>query len=120
MELGNLFQRPEVPTPVELFSILWETPNLRVERIFSTGQTTPPGEWYDQSQDEWVVLLQGNATLVYGDGTVQLLGPGDYVLIPAHKRHRVEFTSSDPPCVWLAVHGGPSPETGGEVSRSGP
>jgi cupin 2 domain-containing protein len=99
---------------VEVFTALLETPHLRVERIVSTGQTTPVGEWYDQSQDEWVVLLQGRAILTFGDRTSQSLESGDYVFIPAHQRHRVDFTSSDPPCVWLAIHSGPGPEAGGK------
>ncbi|MBD2232649.1 cupin domain-containing protein [Phormidium tenue] len=101
---GNLFQLPDPLPAAELFTALFETPHLRVERILSTGQTTPPNEWYDQSQDEWVVLLQGSATLTYEDGASLVMGPGDYVLIPAHRQHRVSFTSSDPPCVWLAIH----------------
>ncbi|MBD2113228.1 MULTISPECIES: cupin domain-containing protein [Cyanophyceae] len=103
-ESGNLFQLPDPLPAAELFTVLFETPRLRIERILSTGQTTPPDEWYDQSQDEWVVLLQGSATLTYEDGASLALGPGDYVLIPAHRRHRVDFTSSEPPCVWLAIH----------------
>ena len=101
---GNLFQLPDPLPTAELFTTLFETRQLRVERILSTGQTTPPDEWYDQSQDEWVVLLQGSATLTYEDGASLALEPGTYVLIPAHRRHRVSFTSSDPPCVWLAIH----------------
>lgn len=104
MPSGNLFQLPDPLPAAELFTALFETPHLRVERILSTGQTTPPDEWYDQSQDEWVVLLQGSATLTYEDGASLAMGPGDYVLIPAHRRHRVSFTSSEPPCVWLAIH----------------
>ena len=101
---GNLFQLPEPLPAVEEFAALFETSHLRVERIVSTGQTTPPGEWYDQSQAEWVMLVQGRATLTYEDGATLAMGPGDYVLIPAHVRHRVDYTSSEPPCIWLAVH----------------
>ncbi|MFQ4139309.1 cupin domain-containing protein [Nodosilinea sp. PGN35] len=100
----NLFELPAPLPEAESFSALFETPHLRVERILSSGQTTPPGQWYDQSQNEWVVLLQGSATLTYEDGAAIALGPGDYLLIPAHVRHRVDFTSREPPCVWLAIH----------------
>ncbi|MBD1873383.1 cupin domain-containing protein [Nodosilinea sp. FACHB-131] len=103
-ESGNLFQLPDPLPAAELFTALFETPHLRVERILSTGQTTPADQWYDQSQDEWVVLLQGSATLTYEDGASLTMGPGDYVLIPAHRRHRVDFTSREPPCIWLAIH----------------
>jgi cupin 2 domain-containing protein len=75
-----------------------------VERIVSTGQASPPDRWYAQHRDEWVVLLQGEAELAYDDGSRLGLGPGDYVLISAGERHRVEWTREDPPCIWLAVH----------------
>ena len=80
----------------------------RVERIVSTGQATPPGEWYDQDGDEWVVLLSGAAGLLFeGEAAARPLEPGDWVLIPAHARHRVEWTAADEPTVWLAVHMAP-------------
>ena len=64
-----------------------------IERIISTGQSTLPGEWYDQNKDEWVILLQGEAILSYEDGSQIKLTVGDYLLIPAHQKHRVEYTS---------------------------
>ena len=91
-------------TDRETVELLLERPGVRVERIVSTGQATPPGHWYDQPGDEWVALLAGRATLRLEDGALVELGPGDWLLIPAHLRHRVEATSADPPCVWLAVH----------------
>jgi cupin 2 domain-containing protein len=78
--------------------------DVLVERIVSTGQSTPPGSWLEGSRDEWVVLLEGEAELAYGDGSRLALRPGDHVLLAAGMRHRVEWTSSDPPAVWLAVH----------------
>lgn len=101
--LANLFELPPLP-PAEYFELLAVGQNLRIERIISTGHTTPAGEWYDQEQDEWVILLQGEAKLVYADGTDCYLKPGDHLLIPAHRRHRVDYTSTQPPCIWLAVH----------------
>ena len=80
---------------------------MRIERIVSTGQTTAPAQWYDQPGDEWVVLLSGRATLRWEDGALCELAPGGWLLIPAHVRHRVEATSMDPPCVWLAVNVAP-------------
>jgi cupin 2 domain-containing protein len=101
----NLFQLP-IPLPIaEQFETLAQGHQLRIERIISTGQITAPGEWYDQELDEWVILLQGQAELRLGDGPRQPLKAGDYLLIPAHCRHRVEYTSADPPCIWLAIHG---------------
>ena len=79
--------------------------NIQIERIISTGQTTPSGQWYNQELDEWVILLQGEAELCYADYTKIKLKAGDYLLIPAHTKHRVEYTSIEPPCIWLAVHG---------------
>ena len=74
---------------------------LRVERIVSHGQVTPEGEWYDQNQDEWVAVLEGEARLQYADGRELRLGKGDCVFLPRHEKHRVSYTSS--PCFWLAV-----------------
>ena len=80
-------------------------PGFRIERIVSTGQASPAGFWYDQPDDEFVVLLAGAARLRFEDGDRALdMTPGDWVEIPAHARHRVEWTQADPPTVWLAVH----------------
>ena len=84
--------------------------DIRIERIVSTGQASPPGFWYDQEQDEWVVLLTGKAKIVWEDGQSRALSAGEWLLIPAHQRHRVEWTAKEPPpCIWLAVHGKLSP-----------
>ena len=102
--MNNIFNLPaSVPTE-ELFETLLSTENVLIERIISTGQTTPPGEWYNQDTDEWVILLQGEAQLSYADGSTIKLSAGNYVFIPAHQKHRVEYTTSLPPCIWLAVH----------------
>ena len=101
---GNLFDLPSPLPQGEVFQPLVPDRGVLIERIVSTGQVTPEGEWYDQERDEWVVLVQGQATLRYEDGRRLELGPGDYVLIRAHERHRVTKTSTDPPCIWLAVH----------------
>ena len=103
--MTNIFDLPSSLTNQELFESLVSADNILIERIISTGQTTPPGEWYDQDRDEWVILLQGSASLAYADGTDIKLTTGDYLFIPAHQKHRVEYTSSEPPCIWLAVHG---------------
>jgi cupin 2 domain-containing protein len=98
----------DLPTPLEdeeQFTRLIPDRGVLIERIVSTGQATPPGEWYDQERDEWVVLLQGEAILACEDGPTLNLRAGDHLLIPARKRHRVEHTSADPPCIWIAVHG---------------
>lgn len=102
--MNNIFNLPaSIPTE-ELFETLLSTEGVLIERIISTGQTTPPGEWYDQNTDEWVILLQGEARISYADSTTIKLRKGDYVFIPAHQKHRIEYTTSEPPCIWLAVH----------------
>ena len=100
----NLFEVPAEPSPDERFERLAGSGDVLVERIISTGQVTPAGEWLAQSRDEWVVVLQGSAELSFADGRRVSLDPGDHVLIPAGTRHRVERTSVDPACIWLAVH----------------
>lgn len=100
----NIFELPKEMLDRERFEPLIQTDQILIERIISTGQTTPEGEWYDQPHDEWVLLLQGNAQLMYEDGTEIELKAGDYLLIPAHQKHRVSYTSSNPACIWLAIH----------------
>ena len=102
---GNLFARLPHGGPDENITALLTTPNVRIERIVSTGQASPPGFWYDQNESEWVVLLTGGASLRFdGETDTRELRPGDYLHIPAHVRHRVEWTHPSEPTVWLAVH----------------
>jgi cupin 2 domain-containing protein len=88
----------------ERFDVLLETPAFRLERIISLGHATPPGEWYDQDRDEWVLLLRGAARLAIAGREQARLNPGDAVLLPAHCRHRVEWTAPGQATVWLALH----------------
>ncbi len=101
----NLFTLPILPIDEELVEPLVPDRGISIERIVSTGQTSPEGFWYDQERDEWVALLQGEARLSWENGRSQHMKPGDWILIPAGERHRVDWTSEDPPCIWLAVHG---------------
>jgi cupin 2 domain-containing protein len=79
-------------------------PGLRIERITSFGQASPEGFWYDQDEAEWVLLLAGAARLRFEDETqARALGPGDWLEIAAHRRHRVEWTDPAKPTIWLAV-----------------
>ena len=88
-----------------LVTTLLSAPGLRVERIVSAGQQSPPGFWYDQSEDEWVVVLEGAAALEFeGQQEPVRLAPGDWVNIPAHRRHRVAWTAPARRTVWLAIH----------------
>ncbi len=89
----------------ELFESIIENENIKIERIVSQGQISPDGFWYNQPLDEWVILLNGNAVIVFEDEVENHLNVGDYLFIPAHTLHRVTFTSISPPCIWLAVHG---------------
>jgi cupin 2 domain-containing protein len=72
---------------------------VTIERILSSGHCSAPGFWYDQAQDEWVVLVQGQAQLTFADGEISQLQAGDTLFIPAHRPHRLEKTSTDPPCI---------------------
>ena len=101
----NIFDNlPDKILPEEIFETLLQKKHLKLERIISTGQTMLENEWYDQEQDEWVMLLQGHATLVFEGGDETSLKPGDYLFIEAHKKHRISWTNSSEVCVWLALH----------------
>lgn len=104
MDSGNLYRQLPTSLSEEAVDILAHGRGMRIERIVSKGHCSPPGFWYDQSDDEWVVLLKGEAVLRFeqGDRTLHL-GAGDYVHIPAHEKHRVESTAEDAETVWLAV-----------------
>jgi cupin 2 domain-containing protein len=96
---------PDEPQPEELVDILLESPGLRLERIVSTGQAMGEENWFDQRWDEFVVVVSGSARLrIEGENEDRMLEAGDWILLPAHCRHRVTWTQSRPPTVWLAVH----------------
>lgn len=102
---GSLLTNIPEGLEAELFESLLNVANVRIERIVSTGQATPPGEWYDQAWDEWVVLIAGAAeVLLENEEMPRSLSAGDYLFLTAHLRHRVTWTSPDRPTVWLSVH----------------
>ncbi len=102
---GNLFAGLPAKLAGEEIVALLSTPEIRIERIVSTGQASPPGHWYDQERAEWVILLRGAAAILFeGEAEARELKPGDYLHIPAHARHRVAWTSREQPTIWLAVH----------------
>jgi cupin 2 domain-containing protein len=102
---GNIFTSREGGGTDEIFESLVETAHFRLERIVSTGQATPRGQWLDQETSEWVILLSGSAGLLFeGESEVRLMQPGDYLYIPAHRHHRVEWTAAEGETVWLALH----------------
>ena len=98
----NLFADLPAALQGELFQTLLATPHVRIERIVSRGHASPPDFWHDQSQHEWVLLVQGAARLQFDQATVELK-PGDFINIPAHQRHRVQWTAPHEPTIWLAI-----------------
>jgi cupin 2 domain-containing protein len=110
--LKNLFSEIPADLPEELLQTLLSTPGVRIERIVSQGHSSPEGFWYDQETDEWVLLLAGATRLTFeGEEPIELL-PGAFLNIPAHRRHRVEWTDPTQPTIWLAIHyeSGPTPD----------
>lgn len=104
--LANLFDDlPPSFETAERFDTLHAAPGVRIERIVSTGQSSPPGFWYEQAEAEWVAVLQGSATLRFADeATARTLRPGDWLHIAPRRRHRVDATDMLGPTVWLALH----------------
>lgn len=98
----NLFADLPPVLPTEVFCTLIDSANVRIERIVSHGHASPDGFWYDQNEHEWVIVLKGAARLRFEDELVEM-APGDFVNIPAHRRHRVEWTTPHEPTIWLAV-----------------
>jgi cupin 2 domain-containing protein len=105
MNIGNLFDAIPAQLPQELCTTLLNADSFRLERIVSQGHRSPPGFWYDQEEDEWVIVLEGSASLHFdGEAESRELRPGSYVNIPAHVRHRVVCTDPARKTVWLAIH----------------
>ncbi|WP_107852889.1 cupin domain-containing protein [Oceanimonas marisflavi] len=101
--MANLFHSLPTDLTEERFDQLLNTPGVRIERIVSRGHTSPAEGWYDQAEDEWVLVLTGSGTLEFEDGRRQTLVPGDHLYIPAHQKHRVCHTAADEATIWLAV-----------------
>ena len=103
--IKNIFDDLPQHLPKELVQTLIRAADVRIERIVSHGHASPEGFWYDQPQHEWVIVLKGAARLQFEDGMVEMK-PGDYINIPAYKKHRVDWTTPDEPTVWLGVRYG--------------
>ncbi len=101
--MKNLFENIPGLLDSELFETLLSTPAIRIERIVSKGHHSPEAYWYDQEENEWVIVLKGSAQLLLEDGRRETLNAGDYINLPAHTRHRVEWTDPDVETVWLAI-----------------
>ena len=103
--VGKLFADLPPDRAHEHITQIAGSPEVRIERIVSYGQSSPEGFWYDQGWNEWVIVLSGSAGLLFeGEAEPRTLNPGDYVEIPPHRRHRVAWTASETPTIWLAVH----------------
>lgn len=112
--MENLFADVPMNLSGELTTILAQSQQVRIERIVSHGHASAQDHWYDQEEHEWVLVLRGEATLQFEQDKSVHLKPGDHLLIPAHQKHRVQWTTPTEPTVWLAVfyrdHPTPRPE----------
>jgi cupin 2 domain-containing protein len=104
---GNIFTFMPVSLHEEAFDELLRGRNLRIERIVSQGHTSPETGWYDQGDNEWVLVLAGAGTILFDDGREVSLRKGDYLHIPAHAKHKVSWTTPNEQTLWLAVHYSP-------------
>ena len=100
----NIFAHVPEDTDREIITDLVKTGHVTVRRIVSTGQASPASGWYDQDDNEWVIVLAGEGEITFANGDSVHLRPGDFLDIPAHARHKVSWTSPEQETVWLAVH----------------
>jgi cupin 2 domain-containing protein len=101
--MKNIFSSLPEDLSAEVFEDIVSSESVRIERIVSQGHTSPASGWYDQQENEWVIVLQGTARLLFENGREVSLDPGDFVDIPAHCKHRVSWTDPAQPTIWLAV-----------------
>jgi cupin 2 domain-containing protein len=106
MNAANIFENIPARIPSELVERVAHSSTVTIERIISPrGHASPAGFWYDGDRNEWVLVLKGGAGLLFeGESSPRLLSPGDHLTIPAHVRHRVEWTDPDRETIWLAVY----------------
>jgi cupin 2 domain-containing protein len=102
--MSNIFKSLPAIFEHERLDTLVSDENVKIERIVSKGHVSPASGWYDQEMHEWVVVLEGNATILFENGVEIDLVKGDYLNIPAHTRHRVSWTDPDRITIWLAIH----------------
>ena len=104
MKLGNVFRSIPEGLTEEVFDILAQSKDVKIERIVSKGQSSPGSRWYDQEQNEWVIVLKGEAVISFEHGKEIGLKVGNYITIPAHTKHRVKWSDPNTETIWLAVH----------------
>lgn len=104
MNVKNLFENIPQNLDQEFFKNIINTGNFRVERIISSGHSSPENFWYDQDTNEFVLLLKGSAELMFENDKTVVLNPGDYLNIPAHVKHRVGKTDQNELTYWLTIH----------------
>jgi cupin 2 domain-containing protein len=103
--MNNIYEvKKELDFTNELFFQLYKNKNCLIEKIVSTGQVTEVDKWLEENNDEFVILLQGESELKFENGEKIALSKGDYCLIPANTKHRVDYTTADPQCIWLTIH----------------
>ena len=105
--MENIFKDIPSDLPDELIEKITgdATKDISIERIISRGHASPQDFWYDQDKNEFVIVLKGKAGLIFkGSKKIVEMSPGDYINIPAHALHRVEWTSSEEDTVWLTIH----------------
>ena len=103
MNSVNIFDALPQDLSLEVFEDIVQASTIRIERIVSQGHSSPDVGWYDQDQNEWVMLIEGKATLEFEDGSICELSAGDYINIPAHTKHKVTWTDPNQISIWLAV-----------------
>lgn len=104
MDIKNIFSLLQVNTTNEYFEDIISEADFRIERIISDGHTTPDDFWYNQDEDEFVLLLKGFAKLMFEDGSIIELNEGDYVIIDKHKKHKVIYTSTETKTFWITCY----------------
>ncbi|MCW9026771.1 MAG: cupin domain-containing protein [Thiovulaceae bacterium] len=104
MNKKNIFNGIPDNLKNELFEDIFSNENIKIERIVSKGHISPESGWYDQNTAEFVLVVQGEAVLSFLDADDVRLKEGDYINIPAHTKHKVSYTSSNPETIWLAIH----------------
>lgn len=102
--MNNIFDNLPDNLENEIFEDLQKSNNLKIERIISYGHFTPENEWYDQDKSEWVMIISGYGEILFENGTIKKMKAGDYILIPAHQKHKVIKTAKNEHTIWLAIH----------------